>query len=385
MQPWSNCYSEGAIHKEQQLDPLAIFVAAGEFILRTRPACVVLETAMSAQFGTATGNLLTAQDADAQRSDQVMLRMLFAMSDALSRHADPLVSDEWKQIKGQIPCEQLGAVAGLAVGAALMYGDRPKATTYRRLMHCCTTEELDASFGRRSARNMRDLLSALGVSTSDVSDIAEVASGATGTADSVERVLLTEREAVLCHSAHAAAAQCKDKSDSVVVLTGEHVSDASELIRRCSVPAQLMCTLAGAFSTLVFTHMCFAWLMCAGESHLDTMQRMLKTSSWQGLAGHGDRAAADTTTTTTSSSSSGGSEAWRKSAWGEPPADAQIEGRWGAGERHHAFLACAKSLFLQYVCQCSGVDCKAEHARYRECSENLRSRHYSTCQPLVMS
>ena len=43
--------------------------------------------------------------------------------------------------------EQLAYIATLAVGAQLIFGDRPKSVTYGRLLTLPTLAELDAAFG----------------------------------------------------------------------------------------------------------------------------------------------------------------------------------------------------------------------------------------------
>ena len=43
--------------------------------------------------------------------------------------------------------EQLAYVAALAVGAPLLFGDRPKQHTYARLSKLASLSELDAFFG----------------------------------------------------------------------------------------------------------------------------------------------------------------------------------------------------------------------------------------------
>jgi hypothetical protein len=48
--------------------------------------------------------------------------------------------------------------AAFAVDARLVFGDRPKETTYRRLLSCPTLAELDETFGNQSERNYRLLL-----------------------------------------------------------------------------------------------------------------------------------------------------------------------------------------------------------------------------------
>ena len=46
-----------------------------------------------------------------------------------------------------MPGEQLAYVAALAVGAPLLFGDRPKRETYARLATHASLSELDAFFG----------------------------------------------------------------------------------------------------------------------------------------------------------------------------------------------------------------------------------------------
>lgn len=46
-----------------------------------------------------------------------------------------------------MPGEQLAYVAALAVGAPLLFGDRPKRETYARLSSHASLSDLDAFFG----------------------------------------------------------------------------------------------------------------------------------------------------------------------------------------------------------------------------------------------
>lgn len=72
---------------------------------------------------------------------------------------------------------------GIAVGATLVFGDRPKDETYRRLLSECTVEDLDEAFARQSAHNYLETL------TKDT--WAKQAHGP------AERVLLDERDLCL--------------------------------------------------------------------------------------------------------------------------------------------------------------------------------------------
>jgi hypothetical protein len=161
---------------------------------------------MSPQFGSQTGNVLSRDDVNASRPDMVMFRVLFAVAGVLSGHPHPAQCEHWLEVKSKMFGEQLAVIAGLAVGADLVYGDRPKETTFRRLLHMCSSVDLDRNFGFRSAQNYRE---SLGLHRDSPPED-----------DIVEQVLMTEREAVLCHSAHVAAQQAQSSGRSAVILVG---------------------------------------------------------------------------------------------------------------------------------------------------------------------
>ena len=58
-------------------------------------------------------------------------------------------------IAAQFGGEQLAYIAAFATGAALVFGDRPKADTFARLASLPSLRELDAAFGQQSALNYR--------------------------------------------------------------------------------------------------------------------------------------------------------------------------------------------------------------------------------------
>lgn len=173
--------------------------------MEEKPNCLVLESALSPEFGASTGNTLCAQDADAGRSDATALRMLFAISDALRSAKAPSQSAEWTEVKQRMYGEQLAAVAAMTAGAQLVYGDVPKAVTFQRLMHLCNSVDLDRSFGHRSAQNHATVLG------KDLPALDD---------DPVERVLMNERESALCFSIDKAAAEAAASGRSVVAVVG---------------------------------------------------------------------------------------------------------------------------------------------------------------------
>lgn len=60
-------------------------------------------------------------------------------------------------MKKQFPGEQLAYIAALAVDAPLVFGDRPKAITYRRLL-ARSPIALDEAFGRICAQNYAEMV-----------------------------------------------------------------------------------------------------------------------------------------------------------------------------------------------------------------------------------
>eukprot|EP00892_Ulva_mutabilis_P000562 jgi/Ulvmu1/10506/UM064_0044.1 len=188
------------------VDHLARQYDLGEFILEEKPDTVVLESALSPEFGSKTGNTLCAQDADAGRSDATALRMLFALSDTLQSAKTPSQSAEWVEVKQRMYGEQLAAVAAMTASARLVYGDVPKSVTFQRLMHQCNCVDLDRSFGHRSAQNYATLLG------KDLPALED---------DPVERVLMTERESALCFSIDKACTEASASGRSVVAVVGE--------------------------------------------------------------------------------------------------------------------------------------------------------------------
>ena len=164
-----------------------------------------MESTMSPEFGSTTGNTLTTADADSGRSDQTGLRIIFAVSEFLRSVQNPAQSAEWTQVKERMYGEQLAAVAGLTVGARLVYGDLPKDVTFRRLLHGCSAIDLDRSFGHRSARNFASML---GQTIPDLED------------DLAEKILMTDRECALCYSIDAAARGTAASGRGVVAIVG---------------------------------------------------------------------------------------------------------------------------------------------------------------------
>jgi hypothetical protein len=58
-----------------------------------------------------------------------ILQMWYKIAAELSKADDPLSSPIWEQVKRQFNGEHLAYIAAFAVGATLVFGDRPKVTS----------------------------------------------------------------------------------------------------------------------------------------------------------------------------------------------------------------------------------------------------------------
>jgi hypothetical protein len=114
-----------------------------EFIMRERPELVVVETALNTAHGSAHGNVICRQDcltfahAAAPGSHEQRARLFAQYGVQLADMAHPLGSHLWHDLSQgshALYNEQLVYVAAFAVGACLVFGDRPKQITYSRML-----------------------------------------------------------------------------------------------------------------------------------------------------------------------------------------------------------------------------------------------------------
>lgn len=129
---------------------------------------------------------------------------------------DPSNSSIWAEVvRGcGLWSEQLVYIAALTVEARLVYGDRPKDITYRRLYSSANAVALDRAFGDQIIQNYREYLEHAGVKAAAApgagvslapgsvvgsDDAPSAALAATASpAGSVDHVMMDEREAVMC-------------------------------------------------------------------------------------------------------------------------------------------------------------------------------------------
>lgn len=194
---------------------------AAEHILRTKPRSVVVETALCKQHGAQRGTVLNFAEIFASihvggmsGADEA-LQFITRVAHQLRLEEHPLEkSPFWAQMKTQLPAEALVYAATFAVDARLVFGDRPKETTYRRLVSCPTLSELDQTFGNQSTRNYRLLLP---------EDHPEAAIPPPKEDDMFEKVCISERDTILAHTIREEAAADGKSGEVVAVVGADHL------------------------------------------------------------------------------------------------------------------------------------------------------------------
>jgi hypothetical protein len=195
---------------------------AAEYILRTKPRAVVVETGLCKAHQEKRGTVfhfaeLFAKIHIAGGEAEEALAFITRVAHELRLEEQPLAgSPFWARAKTQLPAEALVYAAAFAVEARLVFGDRPKDTTYRRLISCPTLAELDETFARQSARNYRLL----------VPENHEAAKlpPPDPASDAFERVCIDERDAILAHTVYEEATREGVPGTVVAVVGSDHLA-----------------------------------------------------------------------------------------------------------------------------------------------------------------
>jgi len=188
-----------------------------EYILRERPHAVVVETALTPEHGARPGNTVSCRDRVVEGPGAFFLRMFCQVASALQEEAaaaggDILATSLWQQVRvGQYRGEQLVYIAALATRSLLVFGDRPKDITYRRLYTVPTLAQLDAGYEAQAAAAYRVMLGEAVPGEMPGRDVAEAGC-------LVDQILMQEREAVMLSVATSTASgklpqQCAGSHD----------------------------------------------------------------------------------------------------------------------------------------------------------------------------
>ncbi|GLI71608.1 hypothetical protein VaNZ11_016873 [Volvox africanus] len=132
----------------------------GEWIIRQRPQAVVVETAMGPEHGAMAGNVIRCGDRVVDPTAGFFLRMFCQIGVTLQefKEGDFTQSPLWNQVRSGYNGEQLAYIGAFTTGAPLVFGDRPKDITYRRLFGMTTILHLDQGFSYAAVQNYRTFL-----------------------------------------------------------------------------------------------------------------------------------------------------------------------------------------------------------------------------------
>ncbi|GIL63448.1 hypothetical protein Vafri_17499 [Volvox africanus] len=132
----------------------------GEWIIRQRPQAVVVETAMGPEHGSMAGNVIRCGDRVVDPTAGFFLRMFCQIGVTLQefKEGDFTQSPLWNQVRSGYNGEQLAYIGAFTTGAPLVFGDRPKDITYRRLFGMTTIPQLDQGFSYAAVQNYRTFL-----------------------------------------------------------------------------------------------------------------------------------------------------------------------------------------------------------------------------------
>ncbi|KAK3269611.1 hypothetical protein CYMTET_21955, partial [Cymbomonas tetramitiformis] len=194
-----------------------------EHILAVRPQQVVVETGVNEFHEAATGNVVVYDD-DSLMCNYGALGGISRLARELRASEDVLTTDLWQHLVTAMPTEQLAYVAAFVIGSPIVYGDRPKLTTFKRLLHGTSLEELDHAFGALSAQNYEGLLLRGGAASPPGTQEAAPKPNC------FQRIVIEERDAVVCDQLMRSVAGADPGRAPVVAVVGsQHVPGITAL------------------------------------------------------------------------------------------------------------------------------------------------------------
>lgn len=279
------------------LDP-----SLGAFVLSSRPAAVVVETALCARHGAETGNCLSLSEEDEESagfggggrwetSDGEQMKPLspFEAAEeephvaqclglALRLAALPEGSPErtafWQALSQHFAGEQLAYVAALSTGSRLVFGDRPKRETVRRLCGRLSAAELDRAVAAQAARNTLESLTGGIAPPPNPSD-----GGGFGRAYDV---LVRERDAAIC----AAVAREVEREEARAVRArggggGESDDDDDDASSSSSVSTSF--PLSSSNASKSSSSSTRPIVVVVGKWHLEGVRSLWESGEWRSV------------------------------------------------------------------------------------------------------
>lgn len=138
------------------------------------------------------GNVIRCGDRPADPTAGFYLRMFCQIGVSLQdyKEGDFTQSPLWGNVRSNYNGEQMAYIGALATGAPLVFGDRPKDITYRRLFGLATPKQLDEGYSWNAHQNYRTYLGLPGLPYDP------------DTLPVTEQITMQEREAVMLHVVH---------------------------------------------------------------------------------------------------------------------------------------------------------------------------------------
>eukprot|EP00798_Chlamydomonas_sp_ICE-L_P005965 gene5965-5248_t len=161
----------------------------GEYILTEKPEVVVVETGINPAHSSVPGNGIDPKEIPVTDDSQAFFVRMFAqVASQIKEHGgdEPVNHPVWDQVRCNYRGEQLAYIAAFTTGAKLIFGDRPKDITYRRLFSIPTVEDYDLAYGDHVCGQYRHLL---GLPEAQYTPSSMALA---------EKIMMQEREAIMC-------------------------------------------------------------------------------------------------------------------------------------------------------------------------------------------
>jgi hypothetical protein len=186
---------------------------------------VVVETAINAAHGAATGTVAELEACLAAGvpggpggAPDLRTLTLARIGTQLALEDDPCASDLWRNIATAqgLASEDLAYAAAFATGSTLVFGDRPKAVSYQRMLWRPSVADLDAAYAAQSASNYQQVLGRPPPPPPAAPSV-------------VDLVFMVERDAVLLASLHEASLAAGEGRQVVGVVGASHLGGMRRL------------------------------------------------------------------------------------------------------------------------------------------------------------
>ncbi|CAG9463091.1 unnamed protein product [Pedinophyceae sp. YPF-701] len=214
----------GVDHRELQLD-------IAESIIKDKVQMVVVETAIGMRHGYEWNNALRVGSmTDEGLLGDMMLAMFANAGLVLRGEEDKLTSELWQTLRANPAAvtEHLVAIAAIANDAEIVFADRPKDLTYKRILADTSAKELDAAYSWQARHNYLEMAAG--------HPLPRQPRGV------VDRVMIEERDTILAATAAARALSAPADGAPVVCVVG--ASHLPGMLKELRDPARAAWTSA---------------------------------------------------------------------------------------------------------------------------------------------